>query len=163
MQPNPILVQIGPITVYWYGVLIVSGAMLAAHIGSKLSSRNGHNPEVSWNMLLVLLFTGILGARIYHIISSWDYYRANPGQMFGLQMSGFGIFGAVWGGLIGLYFFCRHNKLRFLEWTDYIAPGFDPGAGHRPLGQLFQPRAVRRPPPICLGVSISPPSIVCLS
>ncbi|MFH1085014.1 MAG: prolipoprotein diacylglyceryl transferase family protein, partial [Chloroflexota bacterium] len=72
MQPNPVLLRIGPISVYWYGVLIVSGAMLAAHIASKLSRRNGHDPELAWSLLLVVLVTGILGARIYHIMSSWD-------------------------------------------------------------------------------------------
>src|SRR5690554_5915846 len=87
MQPDPVLIRIGPIAIYWYGVLIVSGAVLAAYIASRLSSRNGHDPEISWNLLLVVLFTGVIGARIYHIISSWDYYRMNPGEMFGLQMS----------------------------------------------------------------------------
>jgi len=156
MQPNPVLVQIGPITVYWYGVLIVSGAMLAAHIGSRLSSRNGHNPEIAWNMLLVLLFTGILGARIYHIISSWDYYRANPSQMFGLQMSGFGIFGAVWGGLIGLYFFARHNKLRFLEWTDYIAPGLILAQAIGRWGNFFNQELYGGPTDLPWGIYIAP-------
>jgi len=104
-------------------VLIVSGAMLAAQISSWLSRRNGHNPEIAWNMLLVLLLAGILGGRVYHILSSWDYYRLHPGEMFGVQMSGFGIYGSVIGGLIALWVFARVHKLRFLEWADYAAPG----------------------------------------
>ena len=123
MAPNPVLFRLDPLTVYWYGVLIVSGAMLAAQIASWLSRRNGHNPEIAWNMLLALLVAGILGGRIYHILSSWDYYRLHPGEMFGIQMSGFGIYGSVIGGLLALWIFCRINKLRFLEWTDYVAPG----------------------------------------
>ena len=55
MVPDPVLFRIGPLTVYWYGILIVSGAMLAAQLASWLSRRNGHNPEIAWNMLLVLL------------------------------------------------------------------------------------------------------------
>lgn len=66
MAPDPVLLKIGPITVYWYGVLIVCGAMLAAQITSQLSRRNGHNPEIAWNMLLILLLAGILGARLPH-------------------------------------------------------------------------------------------------
>jgi len=123
MPPDPVFFRIGSITVYWYGVLIVSGAMLAAYIVSKLSARNGHDPEIAWNMLIVALFSGIIGARIYHIISSWDYYAAHPGEMFGLQMSGFGIFGAVAGGALGIYIYTRIKGLRYLEWLDYVAPG----------------------------------------
>ncbi|NLT73943.1 MAG: prolipoprotein diacylglyceryl transferase [Chloroflexi bacterium] len=123
MTPNPVFLRLGPINVYWYGVLIVSGAMLAAYLVSKLSSRNGHDPEIAWNLLIVALFTGIIGARLYHIASSWEYYSQNPSEMFGLQMSGFGIFGAVAGGAVGLYFFTRIKHLRFLEWIDYVSPG----------------------------------------
>jgi phosphatidylglycerol:prolipoprotein diacylglycerol transferase len=123
MVPDPVLFRIGPLTVYWYGVLIVSGAMLAAQLASWLSRRNGHNPEIAWNMLLVLLLAGILGGRIYHILSSWDYYRLNPGEMFGVQMSGFGIYGSVIAGLAALWVYARVHKLHFPEWTDYIAPG----------------------------------------
>lgn len=156
MQPNPVLVQIGPVTVYWYGVLIVGGAMLAAHLASGLSRRNGHDPEIAWNMLLVLLFCGILGARIYHIFSSWEYYRAHPGQMFGLQMSGFGIFGAVWGGLIGLWFFTRRYKLRFLEWVDYTAPGLILAQAIGRWGNFFNQELYGPPTDLPWGIYIAP-------
>ncbi len=122
-QPNPVLIQLGPISIYWYGVLIVAGAMLAAHIASKLSSDNGHDPEIAWNLLLIVLITGVIGARVYHVVDEWAYYRLHPGEIFGLQMSGFGIYGAVLGGAIGLWGFAKYHKLRFLEWMDYVAPG----------------------------------------
>ncbi len=49
---DPVLVQIGPIAIRWYGVLIVTGAVLAAQI-EWLSRRNGHDPEMDWNSLIV--------------------------------------------------------------------------------------------------------------
>ena len=75
--PNPEIFSIGPFTVYWYGVLIVTGATLAAWIASRLSRRNGHDPEIAWNLLIVCLVTGIIGARLYHVIDEWAYYRQN--------------------------------------------------------------------------------------
>lgn len=156
MQPNPVLFRIGPISVYWYGVLIVSGAMLAAHLASKFSSRNGHDPEMAWNLLLICLFTGIIGARIYHIISSWDYYRLHLNEMFGLQMSGFGIFGAVFGGLIGLWFFAKYHKLRFLEWTDYIAPGLILAQAIGRWGNFFNQELYGYPTNLPWGIYIAP-------
>lgn len=123
MQPSPIIVQIGPFAIHWYGVLIVTGAMLAAQITSGLSRNNGHDPEMAWNLLIVCLALGVVGARLYHIASSWEYYSQHPGEMFGLQMSGFGIYGAVVGGLVAVWAFAKYHKLRFLEWVDYAAPG----------------------------------------
>ena len=156
MQPNPVLIRIGSIAIYWYGVLIVTGAMLAAHIASKLSRNNGHDPETAWNMLLVVLVTGIIGARIYHIISSWDYYRAYPTQMFGLQMSGYGIFGAVFGGLFGVWAFTKHYKLRFLEWTDYCAPGLILAQAIGRWGNFFNQELYGPPTNLPWGIYIAP-------
>ena len=156
MQPNPVLLRLGPVTVYWYGVLIVGGAMLAAHIASKLSSKSGHDPEIAWNMLLVLLFTGIIGARIYHIISSWDYYKLNPTQMFGLQMSGFGIFGAVWGGLVGAWLYTRRHNLRLLEWADYAAPGLILAQAIGRWGNFFNQELYGPPTDLPWGIYIPP-------
>ena len=156
MQPSPVLVRLGPISIYWYGVLIVTGAMLAAHLMSKLSSRNGHNPEIAWNVLLALLVTGILGARVYHIISSWEYYSANPSEMFGLQMSGFGIFGAVIGGAFGMWLFTTISKLRFLEWADYVSPGLILAQAIGRWGNFFNQELYGPPTDLPWGIYIAP-------
>ena len=156
MQPNPVLLRIGPVAIYWYGVLIVTGAMLAAHIASRLSRRNGHDPEIAWNLLLVCLLTGVIGARIYHILSSWEYYRAHPGQMFGLQMSGFGIFGAFLGGLFGVWAFARYHKLRFLEWSDYVAPGLLLAQAIGRWGNFFNQELYGYPTDLPWGIYIAP-------
>lgn len=156
MQPDPVFLRLGPITVYWYGVLIVAGAMLAAYILSKLSSHNGHDPEIAWNLLIVALFSGIIGARIYHIISSWDYYAAHPSEMFGLQMSGFGIFGAVAGGLLGLYIFTRVKHLRFLEWADYVAPGLLLAQAIGRWGNFFNQELYGPPSELPWAIAIDP-------
>ena len=155
-QPNPVLFRIGSLSVYWYGVLIVSGAMLAAYIASYLSSRNGHDPELSWNMLLLLLLTGIVGARLYHIASSWDYYRLHLDQMFSLQMSGFGIYGAVAGGMLGIWIFARRHKLNFLEWTDYVAPGLLLAQAIGRWGNFLNQELYGPPTDLPWGIYISP-------
>lgn len=156
MQPNPVFLKIGPVAIYWYGVLIVTGAMLAAQVASYLSSRNGHDPEIAWNMLIVLLLTGIIGARLYHVASAWDYYRQYPGRIFGLQMSGFGIFGGVAGGAIGLWVYCKFKGLRFLEWGDYIAPGLLLAQAIGRLGNFFNQELYGYPTDLPWGVYIAP-------
>ncbi len=156
MQADSVLFRIGPISIYWYGVLIVTGAVLAAWIASRLARRNGHDPEIAWNLLIVCLFAGVIGARVYHIISSWDYYRANPAEMFGLQMRGFGIFGAVIGGVVGLWAFCKHQKLRFLEWADYCAPGLLLAQAIGRWGNFFNKELFGPPTDLPWGIYIPP-------
>lgn len=156
MEPNPVFLRIGSFTIYWYGVLIVVGSMLAAHIASRLSRRNGHNPEVAWNLLLVALVGGIIGARLYHVASSWEYYRQNPGEIFGLQMAGFGIFGAFIGGLAGLWVFTRFYKLRFLEWADYCAPGLLLAQAIGRWGNYFNMELYGPPTDLPWGIYVPP-------
>ncbi len=156
MQPNPVFLRLGPLTIYWYGVLIIAGSMLAAYIASKLSARNGHDPEIAWTLLIVVLFAGIVGARVYHIISSWDYYMANPGKMFSFQMAGFGIYGAVLGGLVGVWVFAKHQKLRFLEWADYCAPGLLLAQAIGRWGNFFNQELYGPPTDLPWGIYISP-------
>jgi phosphatidylglycerol:prolipoprotein diacylglycerol transferase len=156
MEPNPILVQIGPVAIYWYGALIVTGAILAAYIAGRLARKNGHDPDIAWNLLLVVLVTGIIGARAYHVISSWDYYRANPGQIIGLQMSGFGIFGAVAGGMFGIWIFAKHFHLRFLEWADYVAPGLLLAQAIGRWGNFFNQELYGPPTDLPWGIYIAP-------
>lgn len=140
--------------VYWYGVLIVSGAGLATRMTSVLSRRNGHHPDIAGDLLFVCLLTGLAGARAYHVIHMWEYYSAHPDQIISLQMSGFGIYGAVIGGMIGLWGYCKARQLHFLEWTDYIAPGLILAQAIGRWGNFFNQELYGRP--VSWGLYIAP-------
>jgi phosphatidylglycerol:prolipoprotein diacylglycerol transferase len=129
---DPILVQFGPFAIRWYGVLIVAGALLAGYIGALEAKRKGDDSEYIWDALAVVLITGLLGARLYHVFSSpagsigWEYYRRHPVDIIAFWRGGFtglGIYGAVAGGALGLLAYTHWNKLPFLRWADYAAPG----------------------------------------
>ena len=124
MTPDPILLEIGPITIYWYGFLIMTGVVLAATVAARLASDDGEDPEHVWSALVWCLISGVIGARLYHVIHKWDeVYAQNPGQIFGLHMAGFGIYGAVLGGMVGMYIYTKRHKLSFLQWGDYAFVG----------------------------------------
>ena len=129
---NPVLVRIGPFAIRWYGLLIVIGALLAGYIASLEAKRKGDNPEHIWDALAVVLITGLIGARLYHVFSSpagsigWSYYRRHPLDIIAFWRGGFaglGIYGAVAGGTLGLLAYTYWNRLSFLRWADYAAPG----------------------------------------
>ena len=168
MQPDPIAIQIGPITVYWYGLLIATGALLGAWLSSLEARRRGHDPDHVWNALVVCLILGLIGARLYHVISSpageaqgWDYYRQNPidiirfwqdGQLTGI--SGLGIYGAIVGGLLGLYLYTRFAGLRFLEWADIGMIGLAMGQAIGRWGNFFNQELYGNPTNLPWGIRI---------
>jgi len=129
---NPVLVRIGPLAIRWYGLLIVVGALLAGYIASLEARRKGDPTEHVWDALAVVLITGLIGARLYHVFSSpagsigWEYYRQHPLDIIAFWRGGFaglGIYGAVVGGALGLLAYTYWNKLPFLRWADNAAPG----------------------------------------
>lgn len=130
---DPVALRIGPLTIYWYGLLIVVGVVVAAVIAWIEAKRRSENPEHVWNLIAWVLLLGIIGGRLYHVISSpaggfpgWEYYRSNPIEIVAFWSTGFrglGILGAIAGGMLAVFLYARFAHLIFLRWTDIIAPG----------------------------------------
>ena len=156
MTPDPVLVKIGPITIYWYGFLIVTGAILAAWTTAKIAAREKQDPEHAWNALLLCLLFGVLGARVYHVISSWDYYVQRPGEILGLQMAGFGIYGGILGGMFGLYIYTARSKIPFFLWADYSIIGVPLAQAVGRWGNFFNQELYGYPTDLPWGIFIDP-------
>jgi phosphatidylglycerol:prolipoprotein diacylglycerol transferase len=168
MQPDPIAFQIGPLTIYWYGLLIATGALVGAYVASLEARRRGFDPDHVWNGLVVCLILGLIGARLYHVISSpvgsaqgWSYYRENPleiirfwegGRLTGI--SGLGIYGAIVGGLLGLYLYTRFAGLNFLTWADIGIPGLAMGQAIGRWGNYFNQELYGYPTDLPWGIPI---------
>src|SRR5512136_795951 len=130
---NPVLVELGPLQVHWYGLLIVAGAVLAAWLATREASRRGEDPEHVWSLLIWVLIFGIIGARLYHVFSTptgdfvgWAYYRQHPLDIIAFWNGGFrglGIYGAVIGGVLAVTIYAARHRLKLLRWLDILAPG----------------------------------------
>jgi phosphatidylglycerol:prolipoprotein diacylglycerol transferase len=121
----------GNLTVHYYGIIIMSGAILAAFLAARQSKLKGLDPEVIWDLLPWLLVAGIIGARLWHIftppasslINGKNPYLIYPLEALKIWKGGLGIPGAVMGGALALHIYCRVKKLKFGQWVDVIAPG----------------------------------------
>jgi phosphatidylglycerol:prolipoprotein diacylglycerol transferase len=118
---DPILFEIGPLEVHWYGVIIASAVLLAGYVGTVEARRRGEDPEIGWSMLLPVLVLGVLGARAYHVIHQWDFYSANPELIIQIWNGGLAIAGAVIGGVIAIWLYTRWARLNTLRWFDIFA------------------------------------------
>lgn len=129
----PTGISIGPLFIHFYGVLIMLGALAATWLSTKRAKQYGQDPETAWDILPYALVGGIIGARIWHILTppasmvavgiTTQYYLTHPLDALAIWNGGLGIPGAVMGGLIAVYFYARKHDLSIATWTDIIAPG----------------------------------------
>lgn len=136
-----------PFHIYFYGILITFGVIVAAFVGQMEAKRRGLNPEVVLDMLFWLVIAGIIGARIWHILTpppsmveqgiTTKYYLTHPLEMLAIRNGGLGIPGAVIGGAIALWIYARKHKLDFLVWADIAAPGLAFAQGIGRWGNFF--------------------------
>ena len=160
----PIAFRLGPFAVHWYGIIIVTAVLVAAYVASLEARRRGQDPDHAWNALLLCLVLGIIGARLYHVFSSprggmmgWNYYRQNPIAILQIWHGGLGIYGAVAGGILGVYTYARLNNLSFLQWTDIGAPGLILAQAIGRWGNFIDQELYGHPTNLPWGITITPP------
>jgi phosphatidylglycerol:prolipoprotein diacylglycerol transferase len=124
--------QLGPIYIRYYGIILMLGAVAAAWLAERLVRRQGKDTELVWDGLIWVLIAGIIGARLWHILTpppsmvaigyTTQYYLTHPLDAINTTKGGLGIPGAIIGGVLALYVFTRRRKLNFGEWLDIAAP-----------------------------------------
>ncbi|UTR15991.1 prolipoprotein diacylglyceryl transferase [Salipaludibacillus sp. LMS25] len=122
-QPlNPVAFELGPLTVYWYGLLIGLGAFIGYLIANREAKKRGMPTDMFADLLLFALPAAIIGARIYYVIFRWDHFAEDPVSMFYIWEGGLAIHGGLIGALLTAYIFARIKGLSFWKIADIAAP-----------------------------------------
>jgi phosphatidylglycerol:prolipoprotein diacylglycerol transferase len=119
---DPVAVQLGPIQLHWYGIIIASAVLVASLVGTRVARWLNEDPDEGWSMLLLVILFAVVAARIYHVIHQWDFYMANPLLIPQVWNGGIGIPGAVAGGALGILIATRRKGLNAARWMDIFAP-----------------------------------------
>lgn len=112
---------IGPVS--WYSFLIMTGAVIAVILACREERRVGLPKDTVIDLALILLPCGIIGARIYYVVFSWNQFKSDLLSVFRIWEGGLAIYGGIIAGLAALLLFCRKRRLPPLEICDLIAPG----------------------------------------
>ena len=134
-SPSSSFLELGPLTLHFYALCIIAGIAVAVWLGDK--RLRAINPELKSVVADVAFFavpSGIIGGRIYHVISSpSDYFgtRSNFLDAFAIWKGGLGIWGAISLGAVGAYFGYKRAKVAhpeidfpsFPQLLDALAPG----------------------------------------
>jgi phosphatidylglycerol---prolipoprotein diacylglyceryl transferase len=145
------------LTVRWYGVLIIGGAMLAATLASRRARAHGIADEHVWNQLLLGLLFGIIGARLYYVAFEWGRYAGKPLlEILNPQGGGLAIHGAIVGALLAVLIYTRRQRLPLLTWLDICVPTLLVGQAIGRWGNFFNQEAYGRPTTLPWGLDIVP-------
>lgn len=109
--------------VYWYGILIATGIILAVFLATKESKRKQLPKDTIIDLALCALPCGVIGARLYYVLCEFDHYLENPISMLYIWEGGLAIYGAIIAGLIAIAVYSAVKKQRLLRILDCIAPG----------------------------------------
>ncbi len=156
-DPQPIFLSLGPIAIRWYGVFIVAGILAGLMFALCLARRRQIPSDDVYDLALGLIISGIIGARLYEVLFIEPlYYWHNPLSVLKIWQGGLAIHGALAGGIIFLFFFCRRKKISFWRLTDLIAVVVPLGQAIGRWGNYFNQELFGRPTDSFIGIYISP-------
>lgn len=119
---NPIAVHLGTIQIHWYGVIIACGVILALIVAVREGRRQEIPEDDFYDYLLWALPIAIICARIYYVTFQWPYYSQHPDEIIAIWDGGIAIYGAIIGGFVVMYFFCRTHQISLWTMLDVVSP-----------------------------------------
>ena len=144
-SPGPILFEVGPFTVRWYGLLIATAVLIGVILSQYLAKRRNVNPELLSDLVIWLVIGAIPAARVYYVLFQWSEYANNPGDIFAIWRGGIAIHGAIIGGLIAALIFTKLKKVSFWQMADLVAPSLILGQAIGRWGNFFNSEAFGDP------------------
>ncbi len=129
MEVNRVCMEVFGLKIYWYGVIIAFGMLLAFLYAYFNSKRLGVDFNKLIDCILVGVVTAIIGARLYYVIFRWDYFSQNPDHIFNINEGGLAIYGGIIGALAGGLTVAKIKKMKIMPILDITMLGFLIGQG----------------------------------
>jgi len=151
---SPVIFQIGPVSIRWYGVLIMGGVILGLVLAGREANRQSVSIAFIYDLFFYVLISAIIGARLYYVIFSWDLYQNNLGEIVAFWHGGLAIHGAIIGGTISALVYTRLKGFAFWQVADIFAPSLILGQAIGRWGNFFNQEAFGRPTNLPWGIFI---------
>lgn len=151
--------QVGPFTVHWYAIIIVTGIVLAALWTNHRLTKRGAEKWVVIDIALWAVVLGLFGARMYHVFThpgDYFYEGANLWRIFFIWEGGNAIIGALIAGGIGAWIGCRNAGVSFWSFADALAPGLLLAQAVGRLGNYMNNELYGQPTDLPWGLQIAP-------
>lgn len=120
-------ITIGGFTIAFYGMIIAFGMVMGYLMTAFQAKRTGQEPDLYLDLALWDIVFAVIGARIYYVVFSWDYYKDNLLQIFNTRGGGLAIYGGVIAGVITTIIFGKVRKQNFFQLLDTACVGLITG------------------------------------
>lgn len=127
--------------VAFYGCAIAIGIMAGYLIATNEAKRTGQNPEDYLDLIMYGVFFALIGARLYYVAFSWEYYKDDLLSILNLRQGGLAIYGGIIGAFITVYVFCKKKKLSVAQMLDTVSMGLVTGQIIGRWGNFFNREA----------------------
>ena len=157
-SPSRNIIEIGPLDIRIYGIMIALGVIVAVwFIGWRMQQR-GMNSEMAVSLAWVVVPAGLIGARLYHVITDWRRFSDEDrwGDVVRIWEGGLGIPGAIIGGVLAGAVLCRMRDWSLAEMLDIAAPALLAAQAVGRLGNWFNQELFGRPTDLPWGLEIDP-------
>ncbi|MHC1771823.1 MAG: prolipoprotein diacylglyceryl transferase [Flexilinea sp.] len=155
--------SIGPLTIHYYGVLFLTGILAGTWFFSHNGKKRGIAPETAWEIMPWALISGIIGARLWHVLLpsassglTVIYYLTHPIRILEIWNGGLGIPGGILGAIIGVWLFCRKYSFSFGKFVDSMAPALALGHAIGRWGNYINQELYGAPSNLPWAISIDP-------
>jgi len=157
---DPVLFQLGPLKIHWYGMMYLLGFGIAWWL-AKIRARSPHAP-ISSVAIDDLIFYGALGAVLggrlgYILFYDIGHYLMKPWEIFMVWHGGMSFHGGLLGVIVVMAWFARQHKLTFFQLSDFVAPLIPPGLGFGRIGNFINGELWGAPTQLPWGVLFSQP------
>jgi prolipoprotein diacylglyceryl transferase len=120
---DPFIFHLGGLAPRWYGVLLAVGILIAILITRRQLALRGRDPALAGEVAVWAVPFGVVGARLYHVVTDWSAFSGHLGDIPLIQQGGLGIYGAIAGGALGAVIGARRAGVPLLVILDCTAPG----------------------------------------
>jgi len=156
---HPVILQIGPLTIRWYGVMIVLACLIGLSMAKKEAERKGIAKENIENFFLYAIISAIIGARLYYIaFTDVSQIWLNPLSVFAIWQGGLAIHGAILSGIMVAAFYTWRQNISFAKFADTLAPSLILGQAIGRIGCFFNGDGHGFPTNLPWGVVYAPES-----
>ncbi|MGD9710884.1 MAG: prolipoprotein diacylglyceryl transferase [Thermomicrobiales bacterium] len=153
---DPVAISVFGLEIRWYAIFILAGVLLSIVVLRWLAGQRGLDPEFPLDAIPWIVLPALLGARLYYLLLDPDFYLANPDRAINVRLGGLTVHGALAGGALGLYIYCRRRNQRFLTWGDLIIAVVPIGQALGRWGNWANQEAFGRPTDLPWAIDIDP-------
>jgi len=118
----PEICQIGPFTVFSYGLMLVLAFFSAGFLARRQAVRDKVSPEKIFDLCFLVFISGIVGCRVFYVMINFAFYLRHPLEIIMLQHGGMAIFGGLISGAAAGWLFVKKNKMSLLKTLDLLVP-----------------------------------------